>query len=142
MKIAAGAAIALACLCLPAAAAAGIPSLDQYAVPAPSAKGDQPAGANPVAQPADLPQPVREALAKSPDAATLTLLATARELGAPATAASGSADQPGDEDRSVPGAVASTLGSPGSLLLVAALLAIAALGVLGYRNRQNRQPGS
>ena len=137
MKIATGAAMILAVLCFPVAADAVIPSVDQYTESAPSAKGDHSTGASPVARPGELSQPVRDALAKSPDGATLTLLATARELGAPATASSPTAE-PGDESRSVPAAAASSLSSPGSLLLVAALVAIGTLGVLGYRNRRNR----
>lgn len=137
MKIATGAAMILVVLCFPVAADAVIPSVDQYTESAPSAKGDHPTGASPVARPGELSQPVRDALAKSPDGATLTLLATARELGAPARASSSTAE-PGDESRSVPAAVASSLSSPGSLLLVAALVAIGTLGVLGYRNRRNR----
>lgn len=138
MKIATGAAMILAVLCFPVAADAVIPSVDQYTESAPSAKGDHPTGASPVARPGELSQPVRDALAKSPDGATLTLLATARELGAPATPSTDSSADPGDDSRSVPAAVASSLSSPGSLLLVAALVAIGTLGVLGYRNRRNR----
>lgn len=131
-RIAATITAALAAACLAAPAGAAIPSVDEYTLPAPNAKGQGNVTKQPVAHPEDLPPSVRRSLAQHPDRAALELAATSPELGAPGPAGASTAAAESD-DRALPAATVNALGTPGLLVVV---LALGGLGFLAYARRR------
>jgi hypothetical protein len=119
-------------------AVASPPALDQYTSKFPGAGGNSglASGSAPVAEPGLLSAKTRAALA-GPDGQLLTQIATAPGLGAPdvSSKASGS---PSDEGRAFGTAVADTIASGPSLVLIGALAAIALAAAGAHFVRRRR----
>jgi len=126
-------AVVVAVLAAPTAAAvASPPAVDQYTQHLPTAGGgSSPAGDEaPVAQPGLLPGKTLAALSGS-DGQLLAQIATAPDLGAPASPASaepGTGTRTSGNDRGVATVVAETAGTGSSLALIGALVGIAVAG--------------
>jgi hypothetical protein len=140
-------------LAAPAAtAAAHQPAVDQYTTHLPGAGGNSglASGSAPVAQPGQLPAAVRAALTGS-DSQLLTLIATARGLGAPDASrgaatgtgagalAAAASEGASSSSPSLTTAVADAAGSGPGLALIAVLagMGIAAAGVRLVRSRRS-----
>ncbi|MGH2925450.1 MAG: hypothetical protein ACRDK1_05685 [Solirubrobacterales bacterium] len=111
--------------------------MDQYTRHIPLANGGSAAGggagaAAPVARPGLLPHRTLAAL-HGPDGKLLAEIATARDLGAPAT--SGSNQQLGSSSRGFVTVAAGALGGAPVLILIGALVAITAVGAWDRRRR-------
>jgi hypothetical protein len=131
-----GVAVIVALLGAPATAVASPSAVDQYTQHLPTANGGSAAGAGaasaaPVARPGLLPHRTLAALS-GPDGALLAQIATARDLGAPA---SGSGKRLGSTSRGFVTVAADTVGGVPSLALIGALVAITAAGAWDRRRR-------
>ena len=135
----------VAVLAAPATAAvASPPAVDQYTQHLPEAGGGSgPAsGETPVARPGLLSRKTQEALSRpdtGPDGQRLAQIATARDLGAPATAGAGIGTS-GDEQDFATVAADTALSAPG-LVLIGALGGIALVGGWTRSIRRGRSSG-
>jgi len=124
------------------AAVASPPAVDQYTQHLPTAGlgSSAPNGAPPVARLDLLPSKTRAALS-GPDGLLLAQIATARGLGAPATAPASNGDSgaPGTHHGLVT-AAADTAGTGATLALIGALAVIAVPGAWNRFSRRRRSP--
>lgn len=136
-------AVVMAVLLAPATAVASPPAVDQYTQHLPGAGGDSTAsdGGTPVARPQLLPDEAKSALSGH-DGKKLAQIATARDLGAPATVDEGPAtDVTAAADHGFATVVAdSALSAPG-LVLIGALGGIALAGGWSRSVRGRRSSG-
>jgi hypothetical protein len=138
--------LAAAMLALGASAAgAAVSGVEQYTVRGPSANGNDNTAKAPTPHPDSLSPQAKQALADQPDAAELTTIATAPELGAPvrthakkAPAVLASAEVPSaDAVPSASDAASSALGGTGWVAVIAAIAL--AVGVTVAARRRVRR---
>jgi hypothetical protein len=106
------------------------PAVKEYSLNFPNAKGKSYPGAEtPSARASELSPRVRRALRHSPDGKALAAVATAPELGAPASAAKGNRASGEDVGGSTPSFISAALGGLGDAAVILGVLAL--LGVIG-----------
>jgi hypothetical protein len=134
-RVAAGVIAALLIVAPPAGAVS--PAVKEYSLNFPNAKGNSyPGTETPTPRPSQLSPRVRRGLGQRPDGKALAAVATAPELGAPSSAASGSNGSGDDVEGSTPSFISAAFGGLGDAAVILGLLAL--LGVIGlfaYRAR-------